>query len=234
MYKGIRGHFYAGLIVILPLFLTIFIINWIVNFVVAISKGSFLTSFINKAIKMLGIENNLHLVKIIYVLYLLSILILITLIGYVAKNIVGKKVSHSINKLIGKLPVVKHIYTTISQIVDVISSQKGNTYKRAVLIEYPRKDIYSIGFLTSEENPVLSELVGRDLCNIFVPTSPNPTSGMFISIPKKDVTFLDMKIDDAVKLIISGGVIIPEKVEKNSEEESSQEKALKEEEIEKN
>ncbi|WP_300359082.1 DUF502 domain-containing protein [Fusobacterium sp.] len=220
MRRGIRGHFYAGLIVILPLFLTIFIINWVVNLIVVVTKESFLTTFIKNAIIFFRIENNIHLVTVVYILYLLSILIFITFIGYIAKNIVGKKITRTINKLIGKLPIVKHIYTTINQIVNVISSEKGNTYKRAVAIEYPRKGIYSIGFLTSEKNELLSKVVDKELCNIFIPTSPNPTSGMFISVAKEEVIFLDIKIDDAVKLIISGGVIVPG-VE--SEEESEEE-----------
>lgn len=219
MHRGIRGHFYAGLIVILPLFLTIFIINWMVNLIVAVTKESLFTSFINSAIIFFGIENNIHLVTVVYILYLLSILIFITLIGYVAKNIVGKKITRFINRIIGKLPIVKHIYTTISQIVSLVSSEKGNTYKRAIAVEYPRKGIYSIGFLTSEENAILSKETGKELCNIFIPTSPNPTSGMFICVPKEEVIFLDMKIDDAVKLIISGGVIVPgmEMEEENEE-----------------
>ncbi len=221
MRKGLRGYFYAGLIVILPLFLTVFIINWMVNFIVAITMESFFTVFINNAIKFFGIENNIHLKTAVYGLYLLSILILITFIGYITKNIIGKKITRSINKIIGKLPIVKHIYTTINQIVSLVSSDKGNTYKRAIAVEYPRKGIYSIGFLTSEENAILSQQEGKDLCNVFIPTSPNPTSGMFICVERKDIVFLDMKIDDAVKLIISGGVIVPgmEKEEDNSEEE---------------
>ena len=209
MHRGIRGHFYAGLIVILPLFLTIFIINWMVNFIVAVTRESIFTSLINWSIVFLGIEDNIHLVIIAYGFCLLGILLFITLIGYVAKNIVGKKITRSINKIIGRLPIVKHIYTTISQIVSLVSSEKGNTYKKAIAVEYPRKGIYSIGFLTSEENEALSKITGKELCNVFIPTSPNPTSGMFICVPKEDIIFLDMKIDDAVKLIISGGVIVP-------------------------
>lgn len=209
MHRGIRGHFYAGLIVILPLFLTIFIINWMVNFIVAVTRESIFTSLINRTIVFLGIEDNIHLVTIAYGLCLLGILLFITLIGYVAKNIVGKKITRFINKIIGRLPIVKHIYTTISQIVSLVSSEKGNTYKKAIAVEYPRKGIYSIGFLTSEENEALSKIAGKELCNVFIPTSPNPTSGMFICVSKEDIIFLDMKIDDAVKLIISGGVIVP-------------------------
>ena len=209
MHRGIRGHFYAGLIVILPLFLTIFIINWMVNFIVAVTRESIFTSLINRTIVFLGIEDKIHLVTIAYGLCLLGILLFITLIGYVAKNIVGKKITRFINKIIGRLPIVKHIYTTISQIVSLVSSEKGNTYKKAIAVEYPRKGIYSIGFLTSEENEALSKITGKELCNVFIPTSPNPTSGMFICVPKEDIIFLDMKIDDAVKLIISGGVIVP-------------------------
>ena len=220
MHRGLRGYFYAGLIVILPLFLTIFIINWIINLIIAVTMESFFTVFINNAISFFGIEDNLHLKTAVYVLYLLSILVLITFIGYITKNIIGKKITRSINRIIGKLPIVKHIYTTINQIVSLISSEKGNTYKRAMAVEYPRKGIYSIGFLTSETNEALSKSEGKDLCNIFIPTSPNPTSGMFICVDKKDIIFLDMKIDDAVKLIISGGVIVPEmEKEENGEEE---------------
>lgn len=220
MHRGLRGYFYAGLIVILPLFLTIFIINWMVNFIITMTMESFFTVLINNAIRFFGIEDNLHLKTAVYVLYLLSILILITFIGYITKNIIGKKITRSINRIIGKLPIVKHIYTTINQIVSLISSEKGNTYKRAIAVEYPRKGIYSIGFLTSETNEILSNIVGKELCNVFIPTSPNPTSGMFICVDKKDIIFLDMKIDDAVKLIISGGVIVPEmEKEENGEEE---------------
>lgn len=185
MYRGLRGYFYAGLIVILPLFLTIFIINWIINLIIAVTMESFFTVFINNAISFFGIEDNLHLKTAVYILYLLSILILITFIGYITKNIIGKKITRSINRVIGKLPIVKHIYTTINQIVSLVSSDKGNTYKRAVAVEYPRKGIYSIGFLTSETNEALSKSEGKDLCNIFIPTSPNPTSGMFICVEKK-------------------------------------------------
>ena len=223
MRKGIRGHFYAGLIVILPLFLTIFIINWMVNFIVAVTKESFFTTLINNAIIFFGIENNIHLVTVVYILYLLSILIFITFIGYIAKNIVGKKITRFINKIIGRLPIVKHIYTTINQIVSLVSSEKGNTYKKAIAVEYPRKGIYSIGFLTSEENAILSGKTGKELCNVFIPTSPNPTSGMFICVAKEDIIFLDMKIDDAVKLIISGGVIVPGMEKEEDEEESEKE-----------
>lgn len=220
MFGGIRRHFYAGLIVILPLFLTIYIINWMVNLVVAITKGSFFTTLINNAIIFFGIQDNIQLKTAVYALYLLSILIFITFIGSIAKNIVGKKITKAINKVIGQLPIVKHIYTTINQIVGLVSSEKGATYKKAVAVEYPRKGIYSIGFLTSETNEILSKAEGKDLCNIFIPTSPNPTSGMFICVEKKDVIFLEMTIDEAVKLIISGGVIVPElERNENSEEE---------------
>ena len=116
MYRGLRGYFYAGLIVILPLFLTIFIINWIINLIIAVTMESFFTVFINNAISFFGIEDNLHLKTAVYILYLLSILIFITFIGYITKNIIGKKITRSINRVIGKLSIVKHIYTTINHI----------------------------------------------------------------------------------------------------------------------
>ena len=111
-----------------------------------------------------------------------------------------------------KIPFVNQIYTTISQIINIVKSDRATTYQKVVAVEYPRKGIYSIGFLTADKNETLEKATGVEkMYNIFIPTSPNPTSGMFIIVDAKDVHILDIKIDDAVKLIISGGVITPEK-----------------------
>lgn len=218
MSRGIRKHFYAGLIVVLPVFLTIFILNWIINLIISLTKNSFFVRLINKFIYYSGFHENEKVVYIVYGIYLLLIVLSIIFIGLVTKNIVGKKIRKGMDNLICKLPIIKHIYTAMKQIVKLVSSQNSAGYKKVAAVEYPRKGIYSIGFLTAEENETLEKLHGRKFCNVFIPTSPNPTSGMFICVPKDEVTELDMSIEDAIKLIVSGGVITPG-VQYDSDEE---------------
>ncbi|MCF2611953.1 MULTISPECIES: DUF502 domain-containing protein [Fusobacterium] len=209
MPRGIRNHFYAGMIVVLPIFLTIFILNWIINLVISLTTNSFLVKIINKFIYYFGFQENEKVVYIVYGVYLLIILLSIVFVGVITKNIVGKKIRKGIDNLICKLPIIKQIYTTMKQIVKLISSQKNPGYKKVIVVEYPRKGIYSIGFLTAEDNFILKDAYGKEFHNIFIPTSPNPTSGMFICVPKEDVKELDMSIEEAIKLIVSGGVITP-------------------------
>lgn len=218
MSRGIRKHFYAGLIVVLPIFLTIYILNWIINLIISLTKNSFFVSLINKFIYYFGFHENEKVVYIVYGIYLLLIILSIIFIGLITKNIVGKKIKKGIDNLICKLPIIKHIYTAMMQIVKLVSSQNSSGYKKVVAVEYPRKGIYSIGFLTSEDNKILEDIHNKKFCNIFIPTSPNPTSGMFICIPKEDIKELDMSIEDAIKLIVSGGVITPG-VQYDSDEE---------------
>lgn len=129
------------------------------------------------------------------------------------------KIAKRAKQFLSKIPFINQIYSTISQIIDILKSDRTTTYQKVVAVEYPRRGIYSIGFLTAEKNEALEKATGIDkMYNIFIPTSPNPTSGMFIIANAKDVHILDIKIDDAVKLIISGGVITPEKYEIKEDE----------------
>ncbi|MFA6709692.1 MAG: DUF502 domain-containing protein [Fusobacterium sp.] len=209
MPRKLKSYFYAGSIVILPIFLTVFIINWMINFVALLSSKSFTVKLISQFINKFGYSDINEIKYIIYLFYVLSIILFIIFVGYITRNILGRKIASAINNMMCKLPIIRHIYTTISQIVNLISSNKNTSYKKTVLIEYPRKGIFSIGFLTSEYNPLIENVVGEKMYNIFVPTSPNPTSGMFISMKQTDVHILDVKIEDAIKLVISGGVLIP-------------------------
>lgn len=209
MSRKLKSYFYAGSIVILPIFLTVFIINWMINFVVIISSKSFTVKLISEFVSKFGYSEIREIKYIIYFLYIFGVILFIIFVGYITRNILGRKITSLINKIMYRLPIIKHIYSTISQIVNLISSNKNTSYKKAVLIEYPKEGIYSIGFLTSEINPLIENIVGDKIYNIFVPTSPNPTSGMFIAMKQKDVKILDIKIEDAIKLVISGGVLIP-------------------------
>ena len=191
-------------------------------------------SFVTKVIKeiilnLVGEEDYLFYFQVLtYILSLVTMVVFICFVGLTLKMVFFAKIAKKAKAFLAKIPFINQIYSTISQIIDVITSDRSKTYQKVVAIEYPRKGVYSIGFLTSESNPALEEVTGIEkMCNIFIPTSPNPTSGMFIAINIKDVKILDIKVDDAVKMIISGGVILPEKyLEEKNEKQKEQEQRI--------
>lgn len=221
MIKHLKNYFYAGLFSLLPLVLTAYIFNWIMGLVLIVLNDSFVTIIIkNIILNLVGEEDYIFYFQILtYVLSLITMIIFICIVGFTLKLVFFAKIAKKAKQFLGKIPFVNQIYSTISQIIDIVKSDRSTTYQKVVAVEYPRKGIYSIGFLTADKNEILERATGIEkMCNIFIPTSPNPTSGMFIIANAKDVHILDIKIDDAVKLIISGGVITPEKYEIKDEE----------------
>lgn len=214
MIKHLKNYFYAGLFSLLPLVLTAYIFNWIMGLVLIVLNDSFVTIIIkNIILNLVGEEDYIFYFQILtYILSLITMIIFICIVGFTLKLVFFAKIAKKAKQFLGKIPFVNQIYSTISQIIDIVKSDRSTTYQKVVAVEYPRKGIYSIGFLTADKNEILERATGIEkMCNIFIPTSPNPTSGMFIIADAKDVHILDIKIDDAVKLIISGGVITPEK-----------------------
>lgn len=223
MIKKIKSYFYAGLIALLPIVLTVYIFNWIVGIMMSLLGNSFVTIIIKGILQRFVEEGNTdyYFQILVYIISLITMILGTCAVGFILKIVFFAKIIKSLKEVFIKIPLIKQVYTTISQIIDITMSDREKSYEKVVMVEYPRKGIYSIGFLTSEDNFIISEAVGgqEKLFNIFIPTSPNPTSGMFIVVPEKDVKVLDIKIDDAVKLIISGGVILPEKKEINELDE---------------
>lgn len=230
MTKHIKSYFYAGLFSLLPLVLTLYIFNWVMSLVMIVLNDSFVTKVIKEIIlNLVGEEDYLFYFQVLtYILSLVTMVVFIYFVGLTLKMVFFAKIAKKAKAFLAKIPFINQIYSTISQIIDVITSDRSKTYQKVVAIEYPRKGVYSIGFLTSESNPALEEVTGIEkMCNIFIPTSPNPTSGMFIAINIKDVKILDIKVDDAVKMIISGGVILPEKyLEEKNEKQKEQEQRI--------
>lgn len=214
MIKHLKNYFYAGLFSLLPLVLTAYIFNWIMGLVLIVLNDSFVTIIIkNIILNLVGEEDYIFYFQILtYILSLITMIIFICIVGFTLKLVFFAKIAKKAKQFLGKIPFINQIYSTISQIIDIVKSDRSTTYQKVVAVEYPRRGIYSIGFLTADKNETLERATGIEkMYNIFIPTSPNPTSGMFIIANAKDVHILDIKIDDAVKLIISGGVITPEK-----------------------
>lgn len=198
MLKKIRTYFLAGLLVLIPLVLTVFII-W----KLFIAIDGLLSGFINNMLERIGIP-----VTSIG-LGFISVVLLIFLTGMIAKNYFGRKVIRIGEDIVTKIPLMNRIYLAIKQISNAFFSEKREVLKKAVLIEYPRKGIYSIGFFTQDTKGEVQDRLQQDVVSIFLPTTPNPTSGFLLFVPKTEVAELNMTIEEALKLVISGGAIVP-------------------------
>ena len=188
----LRNYFFAGIVVLIPVGITIY-----------------LTIFIEKVFSDLlpkSINPNQYLPFEIPGLEILTTIILITLIGMFSVTFVGRFFVNFSDKIFEKIPVLKTIYKGLTQLTKSFASDDNNE-KKIALIEYPRKGIYSIGFATSVNKGEISDKIGEKMINIFVPTTPNPTSGFLLMVPEKDVVYLDMNFEDASKFIMSAGSI---------------------------
>lgn len=140
---------------------------------------------------------------------IIALLVFIFLIGLLTANFVGKKLLDLWERLLKKVPVVSSIYSALKQIVDSFSMQGSGNFSRVVLIEYPRKGVHTIGFVTGASKGEVQDKTKGKVLNVFVPTTPNPTAGFLLLVPEADVISLDMKVEDGMKMIISCGIITP-------------------------
>lgn len=181
----LRKSFFTGLLVVIPISATIYIL-----------------------IFLIGVLNNLlpfHFLP--YGTGVILTIILITLIGFMTTNLIGKRLIDTGEKFISSIPLVKNVYAAVKQISDAMLSSKGKNFRRVVLIEYPRKGIYTLAFVTGVSRGEVQDKTKDNVINLFVPTTPNPTSGFYLMVPEADVINLDMSVEDAFKLLISGGMV---------------------------
>ena len=216
--KRIQRHFITGLVVLTPIALSIYIF-WKIFVIFDNWMAGFLEFFF---VRILGIENYYYRIP---GLGILVMILLIILVGILTRLYVGRKLIDLGNWIVGKIPFFNTIYLTLKQITEALFSDKGEVFRKAVLLEYPRKGIYSIAFMTQDTRGEVQNRIEDDLISVFLPTTPNPTSGFLLFVPKKDVTELDMPIEEALKLVISGGAVNPDLtkavVVKEEEKESS-------------
>ena len=144
----------------------------------------------------------------LYITLFIVTFIVITLIGWISLSFLGKKIFEIINKLLKKIPILRTIYSAIGQMTESFTQSDENK-KSVVLVEYPRKGVWAVGFATKENHGIISQKVKEELVNIFVPTTPNPTSGFLLMVPKKDLIYLDISFEQASKFIVSAGTSDP-------------------------
>ena len=138
---------------------------------------------------------------------ILITIILITLIGWLSLSFLGRKFLEIFNSILKKIPILRTIYSAVGQLTESFTQSEG-AKKSVVILEYPRKGIWVVGFATKENNGEISKKTNEELVNIFVPTTPNPTSGFLLMVPKKDIIYLDMSFEDASRFIVSAGTSV--------------------------
>ena len=203
MLRSIRTAFITGLLILLPLGVTVFIIGIVLDRVGNPASELFF-NFIDQNIRELPtVEIPLQLVS------LLIVFLIITALGYFSRIFIGQLFLRFFERILTRLPLISQVYNTVKQLVDTFSQQKKAVFQEVVMIEYPRKGIYAIGFLTNQAKGEVQSLTGENLVNVFVPTTPNPTSGFLLMLPHEDVIPMQMSVADGMKTIISGGAVTP-------------------------
>lgn len=187
----IKRVFITGIFTILPIAVTISLVFWLFNKVDYIFRVPLE--------KLLGIH--------LYGVGIVITLILIFATGIFATDVIGKKIFNGFEKVMHRIPLVGMIYSSVKQVVDAFATKKGESFKSTVLVQYPSKGIYTIGFITTNAPSSINEYTGEESVFVFIPTTPNPTSGMLIAVAKKDIIYLDVSIDNALKIIVSGGIV---------------------------
>lgn len=198
---SLRDNFVVGFIAILPLALSLWIFFQLVGIVVGITDKVLV--FLPEEVK----GSSWHPFWRIWA-FLVSIAA-VTLLGFVARNVLGKTVLNTLERIILRVPMLNKIYGGIKQIVEGISSSQKGAFKSVLLVRFPHRDSYVIAFLTAESKGEVQERTAEEVINVFVPTTPNPTSGFLLMVPKRDTIPLQMSVTDAVKLVISGGAVTP-------------------------
>jgi uncharacterized membrane protein len=190
IFSKIRNNFIAGIVVLIPIGITLYLTLFLIRI-----SGKIIPKEINPnnylPFTILGVE-------------IVIALIVITFIGWLSLSFLGKKFFEIFNNILRKIPILRTIYSAIGQMTETFT-KSDNKQKSVVLLEYPRKGIWAVGFATQENRGLIKNKVGQDIINVFVPTTPNPTSGFLLMVPKKDLIYLQVSFEQASKFIVSAG-----------------------------
>jgi len=203
--RRLRAYFFTGLLVVVPLGLTYFIIRFLFVAIDDILSET-VSAFIREQFGLtLGIRQ-------IPGIGIVTLLLIIILTGIVARNYFGRKLVNLGDKFVERIPLINRIYVATKQISKAFLSSKREVFQKAILFEYPRKGVYSIGFYTQDTRGPVQQALDDDVVSVFLPTTPNPTSGFLLFVQKSEIVELDLTIEEALKLVISGGAIVPSRV----------------------
>ena len=209
MLARLRTSFLTGIVVIAPVALTLWliwsVIGWFDGFVLPFVPDTYRPEKIINTIFGYDLKLNIRGVGVVV------FLVFATLVGWLAKGLIGRSFIKYAENLVDRMPVVRSFYSGIKQIAETVFAQQERSFEKACMIEYPRKGIWAIGFISTTAKGEIAELNSSKgpMVSVFVPTTPNPTSGFLLFFPKTDIIELDMSIEDAAKLVISAGLVYP-------------------------
>lgn len=196
---NLRGYLIAGLLVWLPIVVTVLILKFLID---VVDQSLLLLPEVVQPETLIGF-------RIPGLGFLLSGMVLL-LTGMVVTNLLGSSMVKLWERLLARIPVVRAIYSASKQLTETLFSGSGKSFRKVVLVRYPHPGLWTLAFLTGDGMPEANRKTGRVLANIFVPTTPNPTSGFFLMVPREDMIELDMPVDVGIKLILSAGAVSPE------------------------
>lgn len=197
--RRLRGYLLAGILVTAPISITIYLTYIFL---------SFIDSNVGKIIPK-DLHDSLEGGATIPGLGLLIAIVFFVIVGWFATNFLGRLIIRISEFIVNKMPVIRTLYGATKQIFETVMASKSEAFREPVMLEYPRKGIWSIGFVTGRTQGEVQRLTDDETINVFVPTTPNPTSGYLLFVPKKDLKFLNMTVEEAVKLVVSAGIIVP-------------------------
>jgi len=214
--RKFRNAFLTGLLIFLPLGTTVFVLNFLLGLFQEPATHLAYELGIKEESFFFGLETLLAIIGL-----LLGVLGL-TLLGFLSNYFLGKFFIGLTEKFLGKVPFLSNVYHSAKQIVETFGKENRAVFQEVVMIEYPRPDCYVLGFVTTEASGETVEAIGKQLTNVFVPTTPNPTSGFLLLLPRKDIFPLNMSVGDGMKMLISGGAVVPNAKAREIKSESSQ------------
>ncbi len=208
---GLRASFLTGLVVVLPIGLTIYliwtVIGWIDGWILPLIPGPWKPEVLVR--DYFGPDATIPVRGVGVVVFL----VFTVFVGWIAKGLLGRSLLSWAEGLVDRMPVVRSIYNGIKQIAETVFAQTETNFERACLVEYPKENIWAIGFVSTRAKAELQTKLNRkgfeNVVSVFLPTTPNPTSGFLLYVSEADIIYLDMKIEDAAKLIISAGLVYP-------------------------
>ena len=190
----LRNYFITGIVVLIPIGFTLYLSRFLIN--------------VSTKLVPAGLNPNNYIPYAIPGIEILLTIIFITIVGGLSLSFLGKKILQIVDNLFKRIPILRTIYSAIVQMTDSFRNQEG-AKKSVVLVEYPRKGSWAVGFATKENKGELKDKTNKELINVFVPTTPNPTSGFLLMFPKEDVIYLEMGFEEASKFIVSAGTSNP-------------------------
>ena len=208
-FSGLRNSFLTGVVVIAPVGLTVWliwsVIGWVDGVVLPFVPNRYQPENILNTFLGLDIQLQLRGLGVVF------FLIFTTFVGWLAKGLLGRSLIRSAERFVNRMPVVRSIYSGVKQIAETVFSQADRSFEKACIVQYPRKGIWAVGFISTSAKGEIRARVNdaQNLLSVFVPTTPNPTSGFLFFFPAEDVIELDMSIEDAAKLVISAGLVYP-------------------------